>query len=407
MCSLLNLSGFRAVNDALGQRAGDQVLIEFATRLDALVRVGRFVARLGGDEFAVVAAEVDGSTGATGLAAEILSIVRRPVLIDGKDVIIQARIGIACHRADGSQAEQILDDAEVALGRIRADSATGFQFFSSEMTAAARRLQEIEGELRLALDKAQLQLFYQPKFARAQGCEASEFCSCEALIRWHHPRLGWISPGEFIPIAESSSLITEVGAWVLVEACSQIRRWQDAGLQSPRVAINVAAQQFRDLEFSEMVRAAVRNADIDPACLELEITESAAMSNVNLTAITLASLRKVGVSLSIDDFGTGYSSLSYLKQFDIDSIKIDKSFVDDIGKDANADAICDAIIRLGHSLWKKIVAEGVETRMQADFFRQRRCEEAQGFLFARPMPADEISVRLRSVRVLDAALPSG
>src|SRR3990172_4559828 len=332
---VLNLAGFSAINGALGQNVGDRVLIEVARKLNQGVSAGQFVARLGGDEFGIASAGAVSPTQAAEHAERILAEIEHPLVIDGNEVRPRGRIGIASSSTGCTDAETVLHDAEVVLTRIRSDARARYQFFSPEMTQEAQRRQETEGGLRQALERGEFQLFYQ----------------------------------------------------------AQIRRWREAGLTPPRVAVNVAALQFRDPKLPEMVRGAIAAAGIESETLELEITESAAMSDATLTVAVLASLRAVGVRLSIDDFGTGYSSLSYLRKFDIDAIKIDKSFVDDIG-DANADAICDAIISLGHSLGKKIVAEGVETRAQLEFLSSRRCEEAQGFLFARPMPADDIAARL-------------
>ncbi|MBI2225250.1 MAG: EAL domain-containing protein, partial [Betaproteobacteria bacterium] len=345
------------------------------------------------DEFGIASAGAVSPTQAAEHAERILAGIEHPLVIEGNEVLPRGRIGIAYPYTGCTDAETVLHDAEVVLTRIRSDARARYQFFSPEMTQEAQRQQETEGGLRQALERGELRLFYQPKVALDQAGAGCPYAACEALIRWQHPAHGLISPGEFIPIAEACGLIVPIGEWVLREACAQIRRWREAGLTPPRVAVNVAALQFRDPKLPEMVRGATAAAGIESETLELEITESAAMSDVTLTVAVLASLRAVGVRLSIDDFGTGYSSLSYLRKFAIDAIKIDKSFVDDIG-DANADAICDAIISLGHSLGKKIVAEGVETRAQLDFLSSRRCEEAQGFLFARPMPADDIAARL-------------
>ncbi|MBI4189296.1 MAG: phosphodiesterase [Betaproteobacteria bacterium] len=390
---VLNLAGFSAINSALGQNVGDRMLIEVARKLNQGVSAGQFVARLGGDEFGIVNAGPVSPAQAAEHAERILAEIEHLLAIDGNEVRPRGRIGIAYSSTGCTDAETALHDAEVVLTRIRSDARARYQFFSPEMTQEAQRRQETERGLRQALERGELRLFYQPKIALDQAGAGRPYAACEALIRWQHPARGLISPGEFIPIAEACGLIVPIGEWVLREACAQVRRWREAGLTPPRVAVNVAALQFRDPKLPEMVRGAIAAAGVESDALELEITESAAMSDVTLTVAVLASLRAVGVRLSIDDFGTGYSSLSYLRKFDIDAIKIDKSFVDDIG-DANADAICDAIIRLGHSLGKKIIAEGVETRAQLEFLSSRRCEEAQGFLFARPMPADDIAPKL-------------
>lgn len=391
---LLNLAGFSAINDALGQNIGDRVLIEVARKLSQGISVGQFVARLGGDEFGIANASPGSPARAAEHAERILAEIERPLVIEGNEIPLRGRIGIACPSTGCVEAETVLHDAEVVLSRVRSDMRARYQFFSPEMTQEAQRRQVIERELRQALERGDLQLFYQPKVMLDPGGADQPFTACEALIRWKHPTREWMSPGEFIPIAETSGLIIPMGAWVVREACAQVRRWHDAGLVPPRVAVNVSAPQFRDPGLPKIVNNAMADAGIDAGMLELEITETAAMEDVGLTVTVLSTLRRLGVHLSIDDFGTGYSSLSYLRQFEIDAIKIDKSFVEDIGRDSNADAICDAIIRLGHSLGKRVVAEGVETRTQLEFLRARGCEEAQGFLFAKPMPASEIAGRL-------------
>lgn len=390
----LNISGFRAINDALGQHVGDQVLMHVATILCALAGPHRFVARIGGDEFGVVDEVSDGPSAAAAFAQEILDIVEKPIELDGKTLRLHGRIGIACAGPADSGAAQLLHDAQVALNLIRAEKEPKihYRFFSADMMQMVLHRQETERELVEALGSGQLHLFYQPKIVVADV--SAGVLSCEALIRWMHPQRGWVSPGEFIPIAEASGLIFEIGEWALREACAQIRRWHDAGYVAPRVAVNIAARQFQDVTLPDIVCRVITAAGIEPDALELEITETAAMNDVRLSVVVINALRRIGVRLSIDDFGTGYSSLSYLRQFDVDSIKIDKSFIDDIAVDRNAAAVCDAIIRLGHSLGKKIIAEGVETEAQLAFLKRRGCEEVQGYLFARPMPAEDLQLKL-------------
>ncbi len=391
---VLNFSGFSAINDALGQHVGDQTLIHVGKTLSELVRQQRFVARIGGDEFAIIDQSSDGPTPAALLAERILGVVEKPLVLEGKIIRLRSRLGIACAQAENDTVpEQLLHDAQVALNLIRADNdaKVRYRFYSAEMMQAVVHRQDTERELVEALRSGQLHLFYQPKIVVAESGMGVGVSSCEALIRWKHPSRGWVSPGEFIPVAESSELIFEIGEWVLQEACAQVGRWRDAGLVPPRVAVNIAARQFQDVALPDLVYQTVTRAGIEPDALELEITETAAMSNVTLSINVISSLRKIGVRLSIDDFGTGYSSLSYLRQFEVDSIKIDKSFIDDVTEDRNAASVCDAIIRLGHSLGKKIIAEGVETEAQLEFLRRRQCDEAQGFLFARPMPAEDLT----------------
>lgn len=391
---VLNLSGFRMINDGFGQAAGDQVLIEIARRVAAQTGPRQFTARLGGDEFGIVRVGDIKPAAAAAHAEELLCEISRPVEVTGSEARLQGRIGIAYSNSDCADAETVLHNAELALSRIRRDPQARYQFFAPSMEEEARRRQDIEKDMRLALQEKRFQLFYQPKITL--GATAVDRClaACEALIRWPHPRWGYVPPAQFIPIAETTGLINPIGAWVLREACGQIRLWLDAGFEPPRVAVNLSAQQFRDPKLPDLVRSAIAESGIEPGLLELEITESAAMDDVKQTVSILTGLRNLGLHLSIDDFGTGYSSLSYLRRFEVDSIKIDKSFVDDIGRDPNADAICNAIIGLGHSLGKRVVAEGVETEEQLAFLKAMGCQEIQGYLFGRPEPATEFARKL-------------
>jgi len=392
--SVLNLSGFRAINDGFGQAAGDRVLIETARRVAAQTGSKQFAARLGGDEFAVVRVGDIKPVAAAEHAEELLCEISRPVEVSGSEARLQGRIGIAYSNSDCPDAETVLHNAELALTRIRHDPQVRYQFFAPSMDEEARRRQDVEKDMRTALQEKRFQLFYQPKITLGATAADHRLAACEALIRWPHPEWGYVSPAQFIPIAESTGLINPIGAWVLQEACGQIRLWQDAGLEPPRVAVNLSARQFRDPQLPDLVRKAIAESGIEPGLLELEITESAAMDDVEQTVSILTGLRQLGLHLSIDDFGTGYSSLSYLRRLEVDSIKIDKSFVDDIGRDPNADAICNAIIGLGHSLGKRVVAEGVETEEQLAFLKAMGCEEIQGYLFGRPEPAMEFAQKL-------------
>lgn len=392
--SVLNLSGFRMINDGFGQNAGDQVLTEIACRIAAQAGSRQFTARLGGDEFGVVRVGDIKPAAAAAHAEELLHGISRPVEVAGSEARLQARIGIAYSSSDCHDAETVLHNAELALSRIRHDPQVRYQFFAPAMDEEARRRQEIEKDMRLALQGNQFRLFYQPKITLDATAAGHHLAACEALIRWPHPRWGFVPPAQFIPVAETTGLINPIGAWVLRESCRQIRLWLDAGLDAPRVAVNLSAQQFRDPQLPDLVRSAIDESGIEPGLLELEITESAAMEDVEQTVSILNRLRSLGLQLSIDDFGTGYSSLSYLRRFEVDSIKIDKSFVDDIGRDSNADAICEAIIGLSHSLGKRVVAEGVETEGQLAFLQAMGCEEIQGYLFGQPEPATEFARKL-------------
>lgn len=393
---IVNLVGFRILNDVHGQRAGDVVLVRVARELSGLIPVGAMVARIGSDEFGVAAPGINDPAQAAALAESMLQLIAGLARDDGSSFRLNARIGVACAPPAGGNAEGLIHDAQLALNRLRADSESpnNYRFFEDSMMAQVIKRQTLEHDLRDALDLDQFELFYQPKVRIGGNTDTTAVTACEALLRWKHPAKGWIPPGEFIPVAEQTSLIMPIGEWMLREACGQIRRWRDEGHVAPRVAVNVAARQFQQPGLPALVSAAIADAGIEASDLELEITETAAMSDVQASIAVLCALRDIGVKLSIDDFGTGYSSLNYLRRFEVHSIKIDKSFVDGIGADHHADVVCEAIIQLGHSLGKSIVAEGVETDTQLDFLRQRHCEEAQGYLFARPMPARELAMRL-------------
>ncbi len=391
---VLNLAGFRVINDGLGETAGDQVLREVAHRLNDGLQGQQFVARLDGDSFGIAWSGAIEAADAAAQAEHILARVKQPVAVNGAEIGLQARIGITVSTGDCGDPDALLHDADLALGRIRGDTRTRYQFFASSMAEEARRRQDIERELRYALEHDGLRLYYQPKVELGVNAHSPRIEACEALIRWPHPQWGMLPPAQFIPVAEATGLILPLGDWVLRTACDQICRWQAAHLVSPRIAVNLSAEQFRDRDLPERLAEILRACATDPALLELEITESVAMEDAANTVKTLSALRKLGVQLSIDDFGTGYSSLSYLRQFEIDSIKIDKSFVDDISRDPNADAICEAIIGLGLNLGKRIVAEGVETETQLEFLRSKGCHETQGYIFGRPVPAAEFAAKL-------------
>ncbi|OGA46906.1 MAG: hypothetical protein A3F74_03715 [Betaproteobacteria bacterium RIFCSPLOWO2_12_FULL_62_58] len=391
---VVNLAAFRAINDSLGQAAGDRVLREAARRLNEGLQPPLFVARLAGDDFGIAWAGPIPPSDSAAQAEQILAKLSHPINLSGTEVRLQARIGIAHSKGDCVDPETLLHDANLALSRARDDAQTRYQFFAPSMTEEARRRQEIERELRYALEHEGLQLFYQAKVDLGSVEDEPHLAACEALIRWRHPTWGILSPAQFIPIAEATGLILRLGDWALHAACAQICSWQAEHRTPPRIAVNLSAEQFRDRDLPERVGRILQACGTDPALLELEITESAAMEDAANTMKTLSALRKLGVRLAIDDFGTGYSSLSYLRKFEIDSIKIDKSFVDDISRDANADAICETIISLGRSLGKRVVAEGVETDTQLEFLRSRGCHEAQGYLFGRPVPAPEFAIRL-------------
>ncbi|MDZ4098467.1 MAG: EAL domain-containing protein, partial [Methylophilaceae bacterium] len=393
---VINFSDFRLINDAYGQNFSNQLLISTAKKLDAMTSSNSFVARLDTDEFAITNTDSGGLDQAATLAGHILAVCANPLMIDGMSFNLHPRIGIACS-SDNRDAEYLLQNAKTALNILldNPNSYEKYRFYASDMTKLRQQKQEIERDLRHAINHNQLSLFYQPKMTLNYENSVCTSSSCEALIRWHHPTKGLLSPGEFIPIAEKSELIFSLGEWVLSEACMQIKLWRKAGFVVPRVAVNLSVRQFLDPKLPELVSDIIKNSGVNADDLELEITESAAMSDIQTSIMMLEKLRQIGVRLSIDDFGTGHSSLGYLQQLKVNSLKIDKIFIDGIDRDEDANIICDAIIRLGQSLGLKIIAEGVESNTQLDFLRERHCDEVQGFLFAHPMSSIDLTKELK------------
>ncbi len=386
---LVNVVRFRLLNAAHGSQAGDRMLCELARRLQRVAAAGDFVARLGADRFVLARGEPMPLGDTAALAERVIQAAAWPMAASGADTVTPSvRVGIA-HAGEGPFAAQdLVTHAELALGRT--DDAYGekYQFYSADLAEEARIRQQLAQDLEQALARKELSIVLQPKLRLEPGA-GEQLAGAEVLVRWRHPSQGMVSPATFIPIAEATGLIGPIGDFVLRSACEQIRAWLLSYGGSPRLAVNLSAQQFAQPQLAEHITWVLREYAVPPGLIELEITETAAMRDVERTAAILAELRARGIHVSIDDFGTGYSSLNYLRRFAVDTIKIDKSFVDDIGKDRNAEAICDAILRLGHSLGTRIVAEGVETEDQAAFLRRRKCDEAQGYLFGRPVSAEE------------------
>ncbi|MBI1209019.1 MAG: EAL domain-containing protein [Azospirillum sp.] len=383
---LVGLDHFRAINDAHGHATGDQVLQEVGGRM-RLVTTGRdFLARIGGDEFALIAPLASG-TSTLVIAHRLRRCLDQPIAIDGTEVAVGASIGITTSPADGCEATQLLGNATAALAEAKAEGRGRVRFFNSELNQRVRRQRAVERGLRRAIGAGELSLVYQPKFDVAMRRPVG----AEALVRWTHRDLGAVSPAEFIPIAEQTGQILPIGTWVLEVACAQARRWAEAGLRPLPIAVNLSAEQFRDPNLVATIGRALDRSGISPEALELEVTETAAMADVLATANTLAEFERLGVKLSIDDFGTGYSSLNYLRRFRVHAVKIDRSFIADIGRDPEAVTIARMIIGLGHSLGLTVIAEGVETEEQLAVLATHGCDVAQGFLLGRPMPADAMA----------------
>jgi len=389
----LDLDQFKLINDTLGHSLGDQLLRAVAERLLACVREDDTVCRIGGDEFVLILTGITRGEDAAKLAQKILDSLAKPMAVDGHELFITTSIGIGIYPNDGEEAETLLKNADSAMYRAKEMGRNNYQLFTPAMNARAVMRLSLESGLRRALEREELVLYYQPVL----GIADSRIVGVEALVRWRHPERGLLEPSEFIPLAEDSRLIIPMGQWIVEQACRQARSWRDAGLPPLRMSVNLSARQFqRDL--IRMIHRALKDAGFEAQSLELEITESAAMQNVELTIGMLHGLRAMGVRIAMDDFGTGHSSLSYLKRFPIDTVKIDQSFVRDMTVDPYDAAIVSGVVDMAHSLRLKVVAEGVETEEQAAFLKGLRCDEMQGYLFSRPIPADAIAEILQRIR---------
>ncbi|GBL45368.1 diguanylate cyclase/phosphodiesterase [Sulfuriferula multivorans] len=401
----LDLDGFKNINDNLGHEYGDMLLKEIAQRLTATLRkddlVARdddLIARQGGDEFTILLQGISVVDNIIQIAEKILAAVSRPFIVDSHEMHVTASIGITIFPFDDTDIQSLLRNADTAMYHAKENGKNNFQFYTAAMNAVVHDRMEIENGLRHALAKGELVLHYQPQVDIASG----KMIAVEALVRWAHPEKGLIPPDKFIPVAEESGLIVPIGEWVLRTACRQNKAWQNMGLPHIRMAVNLSARQFRQPHLLTVVAKAMEDAGLDPNSdsLELEVTESVVMKDLEGTISTLNKLHAMGVRLSIDDFGTGYSSLSYLKRFPINTLKIDQSFVRDITTDADDAAIASTIVTLGHSLKLRIIAEGVETAQQLALLREMKCDEMQGYYFSKPLEAAELEKLLREERRL-------
>ena len=388
----IDMDRFKVVNDSLGHSAGDRLLQDSAKRLAECLRESDTVARLGGDEFVVMIENFAAPKDAIAVAQKILASLARPFFVDGQEFLMSASIGISTFPDDGKDAETLLKNADIAMYRAKDQGRDNYQFYSAQMNKHTFERLAMESSLRRAVERNEFLLHYQPKLDLRTGAIAG----VEALVRWQHPDWGMVSPAQFIPLAEETGLIVQIGEWVLKAACEQNKRWRDQGILPLRVAVNLSARQFARKTLLSDIAKTIAQSGLTPDCLELEITESLVMHNPEGAAETLHKLKDMGISLSIDDFGTGYSSLAYLKRFPIDCVKIDRSFIKDIPTEADDMAITKGIIALGHSLRLKVIAEGVETREQQDFLRSNDCDEMQGYLFSKPLPAEEVTTLLKT-----------
>jgi diguanylate cyclase len=388
---VLDLDRFKFINDSLGHRAGDELLNHVAQRLQGVVTKVDTVARVGGDEFVLVLSSVAERAEAAAVSQRAIEALKAPVRISGVDLHLSSSVGIAMFPIDGTTPENLVAHADAAMYCAKQRGRNNLQFFEAGMDTATRERVKLESDLHIALAEQQFELHYQPKVDTATDF----FHSAEALIRWQHPERGTIMPEDFIPLAEECGLINAIGEWVLREACRQCKAWQHEGLPPMRVAVNVSASQFRQGTLLMVIDEALRDAGLDPRCLELELTETAVMTNPEESAHILESLSTMGVLVSVDDFGTGYSSMSYLRRFPIDKLKIDRGFVKDLMTRADDASIVQAIISLAHSLRLKVVAEGVETLEQLHSLKSMGCDQYQGFHFSPPLPAADFAALMR------------
>ena len=380
----IDLDHFKDVNDSLGHEVGDALLREMAERMKALLRNEDTVARLGGDEFTVILIDIDAPRAALNVAQKLLQIVERPIELGGHSLHLSASIGISVFPIDGKDVPTLLKNADTAMYSAKSAGRNGYRFYTPLMTDMTMQRLEIESALRQALQQQQFSLHYQPQI----DMFTDQLLGAEALVRWQHPDKGLIRPDQFIPIAEESGLIVELGGWVLEEACRQYDQWRKRGWRLPKLSVNVSVKQLERGNLPQQLLQLQRKYDLPPNMLTLEITESVIMQK-DYALTLLEEIAECGVELAIDDFGTGYSSLSYLKQLPVDTLKVDKSFVQEIDIDRNGEAIVHAIIALAKTMGMSVVAEGVETTGQARFLAALECDIGQGYLWGRPMPAGE------------------
>ncbi|MDR3413988.1 MAG: EAL domain-containing protein [Formivibrio sp.] len=386
----LDLDNFKLVNDSLGDVYGDKLLVHVATRLKACLRETDTISRQSGDEFIILLNNVADLGMVEIIAENIIEAFVEPFHIDGHALNTSTSIGISLLPGDGKSLDVLLKNADIALYHAKESGRNTFRFFSEEMNRDALQHMQLQGQLRNSLKNKELLLHYQPQVDIASG----QIIGAEALLRWQHPELGLVAPAKFIPLAERSGLIIPIGEWVLNEACRQAKIWNASPALPPMVmAVNLSALQFKRGNLIETVINALERSGLPAGQLELELTESILLQDMDVVMKTLRRLKEIGVKLSIDDFGTGYSSLSYLKRLDVDKLKIDQSFVRDLIEDQDDASIVKAIIQLGHTLQLTTIAEGVETSAQLDILRSNGCDQFQGYLFSRALPAEAFSSR--------------
>ena len=397
----IDLDHFKNINDSLGHYVGDMLLKQVAALFTACMREDDTVARLGGDEFVVILASMASEDEAWMVSQKILKLMTEPFTIEAHELFVTCSIGIALYPKDGDDAKTLLQSADGALYLAKNKGRNNAQFCTAEMNAKALERLTLESELRQAINRQEFLLYYQPRVDMVSG----EITGMEALVRWQHPVQGLLYPTKFIPVAEESGLIVPLGEWVLRTACEQNKAWQLAGLKPVSIAVNLSARQFKQQDLVELVSSILQETELDPSYLELELTESMVMQNVEAAIATLTQFKVIGVKLSIDDFGIGYSSLNYLKHFPIGFLKIDQSFVRDITTNRDDAIIAKIIISMAHDLGLRVIAEGVETEEQKSFLCSHRCDEMQGYFFSMPLPAEEFEILLKERRCMSMAKP--
>jgi len=387
---IVDLKRFKSVNDSLGYLAGDGLLQQAAERMKALLRDGDTIGRLVGDEFAIILEGLSEAQHAGILAEKIIAAFHTPFMIEGDDVYSGVSIGISVYAGDETQLARLIPNADIAISKIRSDSESAYYFYTEELTELAVERSKLELRLRQALEEQQFQVYYQAQFCLSSG----RMSGAEALVRWIHPQDGFIGPDKFIPLAEACGLILPIGEWVLRESCRQVMAWRQKGLNLDRIGVNIAGAQIQRGNLAVLVKQILAESGLDAATLELEITEGFIMDKPAEAIALMHELRDIGLELAIDDFGTGHSSLSYLKQFPVHTLKIDQSFIREMDQGGDNEAIVRAIISLAHSIGMKVIAEGVELDEQRQFLADEACEEGQGYLFSRPLPANEFEALL-------------
>ena len=397
----LDLDRFKLINDTMGHSAGDELLKVTSQRLIEAVRkndsvainssdLSASVARLGGDEFTILLEDVDSIQAVAHIAERVIDNVSLPMMLERQEVHISTSIGIAMFPDDGKKADDILQHADTAMYHAKAQGRNNFQFYTESMNKSSVELLALENNLHKAIEQEELCLYYQPQVDVMSG----QLVGMEALIRWNHPENGFISPGVFIPVAEETGMISRIGKWVIKEACEQGVRWMEAGYKLHKISVNLSARQLKDENLPSLIEDTMNAAGMPANMLGIELTESAIIIDPDIALIRLQRIKELGVSLSLDDFGTGYSSLSYLKRFPIDTLKIDQAFVRDVKTDHEDAALVKAIIAMAHGLGMDVIAEGVEVKDQLDFLGANGCDSIQGFLFSRPLPAEEMELML-------------